>query len=350
MMRRFRAWLAAAVLLASALGFGGCGSYGADDPGQGYAVYYYDSQNMELASEECEYNLYFDDDVLQAASLLYQMLYPDESGHRSVFAWNSQYRDNSAEQRRRALNSLSSGEIPEILGLSSIQKDNQILNLWFKDEGYYEMDAVDEAICRAAIVQTLLQIPSVDYIGIYINDQPLTLDSKVVGLMNRSSFITDTDDSLNIMSYFDTMIYYSDSEGKRLVGENVRLQYSGKTSMEQTVVEKLLAGPGEKSSKATLSPNTKLLSISTKDGVCYVNFDSSFMTSLADVSAEVTLYSIVNSLCELTNVNKVQILVNGAQDGVFRDVYSLSATYERNFDIIEDTDSESVSDSGSDDS
>lgn len=159
MMRRFRAWLAAAVLLASVLGFGGCGSYGADDPGQGYVVYYYDSQNMELATEECEYNLYFDDDVLQAASLLYQMLYPDEGGHRSVFVWNSQYRDSSTEQRRRALNSLFAGEIPEVLGLSSIQKDNQILNLWFKDEGYYEMNAVDEAICRAAIVQTLLQIP-----------------------------------------------------------------------------------------------------------------------------------------------------------------------------------------------
>ncbi len=335
MKKRLRALSAVAVIfLTATVIFTACGrkrEWGSED---GYLMYYYDPSNMELVAEPCDDFMYYDDEIIQAASLLYQMLYPTDSGNKSVFSWSSPYRDNSAKQRRDAINALNSGKIPDVLGISSLQKNKRILNIYFKDEGYYEMSALDEVICRAAIVQTLLQLQSVDYIGIYINDQPLTIDNKVVGLMNENNFITDTDSSLNQINYFDTKVYYSDGEGKSLVGETVRLKYSNKTSMEQTIIERLLAGPGVKGSKATLAPNTKLLTVSTRDGVCYVNFDSAFMTLLADVSAEVTLYSIVNSLCELTKVKKVQILVNGAQDGTFRDNYSLSATYERNLDIV----------------
>lgn len=339
---KLRIFFLTALLLSAAVPLAACGRNGDGSYEQGYVMYYYDSNNMKLVTESCDDFLYYDDEIIQAASLLYQMLYPTDSRHQSVFSWNSQYRDNSTKQQREAINALNSGKVPDILGISSIQKNKRILNIYFKDEGYYEMDELDEVICRAAVVQTLLQLETVDYIGIYINDQPLTVDNKVVGLMNGNNFIMDTDASLNQMNYFDTKIYYSDSEGKSLVGENVRLQYSNKTSMEQTVIERLLAGPDVKTSKATLAANTKLLTVSTRDGVCYVNFDSAFMTSIADVSAEVTLYSIVNSLCELTKVKKVQILVNGAQDGTFRDTYSLSATYERNLDIISEVYEETV--------
>lgn len=326
--------MTAVMLVLSVCALGGCGGHSDKASDSEYLIYYYDAQNMELVTESCDDTLYYEDDVMQAAAMLYQMLYPREGGHRSVFTWNILNSENKNEQQRTALNELRSGEVPAVLGLSAIEKNRRIINLRFKDEGYYEMGTIDEVICRTAIVKTLLQIPSADYIGIYVNDQPLTIDNKVVGLMNLNNFITDTNASLDNTDYFSTTVYYSDSEGKGLVGEVVMLQYSSKTSMEQTIIEKLIAGPNIEGNKATLAPNTKLLTVSTKDGVCYVNFDSSFMTSFADVSPELTLYSIVNSLCELTRVNKVQILVNGAQDGTYRDNYSLSATYERNLDII----------------
>lgn len=60
-----------------------------------------------------------------------------------------------------------------------------------------------------------------------------------------------------------------------------------------------------------INPETKIINILTKDGICYVNLDSSFLTVVNNVSTEVAVYSIVNSLVELDNINKVQILVNG---------------------------------------
>ena len=53
------------------------------------------------------------------------------------------------------------------------------------------------------------------------------------------------------------------------------------------------------------------------------------------VSPAVTVYSIVNSLCELSNVNKVQISVKSSTNIIFRDTIDLSQPLERSLDIIE---------------
>ena len=53
------------------------------------------------------------------------------------------------------------------------------------------------------------------------------------------------------------------------------------------------------------------------------------------VSPAVTVYSIVNSLCELSNVNKVQISVKSSTNIIFGDTIDLSQPLERSLDIIE---------------
>ena len=67
----------------------------------------------------------------------------------------------------------------------------------------------------------------------------------------------------------------------------------------------------------------------TKDAFCYVNLDDSFLTVVNNVSTEVSIYALVNSLVELSNVNQVQILINGEVPASFS-----STTFERNLDIV----------------
>ena len=49
------------------------------------------------------------------------------------------------------------------------------------------------------------------------------------------------------------------------------------------------------------------------------------------------IYSIANSLVELTSVNKVQISIDGQTDVVFRETFNLTNLYERNLDLIGDS-------------
>lgn len=65
-----------------------------------------------------------------------------------------------------------------------------------------------------------------------------------------------------------------------------------------------------------------------------MNVDENFMTQIYNVTADVVIYSIVNSLVELSNVNKVQIAVNGKTDIVFRETFNLVNLYERNLELI----------------
>ena len=64
-----------------------------------------------------------------------------------------------------------------------------------------------------------------------------------------------------------------------------------------------------------------------------MNLDSGFGNQIYNVTPEVTVYSLVNSLVELSNVNKVQISINGETNINYRETLSLSLLFERNLDL-----------------
>ena len=74
--------------------------------------------------------------------------------------------------------------------------------------------------------------------------------------------------------------------------------------------------------------------MAVRDGTCYVNLDGNFSNQIYNVTPEVTIYAITNSLVELSNVNKVQISINGETNINYRENISLSAVFERNLDLV----------------
>ena len=68
-----------------------------------------------------------------------------------------------------------------------------------------------------------------------------------------------------------------------------------------------------------------------------MNLSSEFTNEHLDVTPQVALYSIVNSLCELPSIDAVQISVEGQQDTVFMESISLTGSFRVNEDIVEGT-------------
>ena len=52
------------------------------------------------------------------------------------------------------------------------------------------------------------------------------------------------------------------------------------------------------------------------------------------ITSEVAIYSIVNSLTELSTVYRVQFLINGSTRKYYQDL-DFSSTFERNLEIVE---------------
>lgn len=224
--------------------------------------------------------------------------------------------------------------IPNEVELLKTKLEGNQLSIWF-DTDYYNMDAASEVLCRAAIVRTVTQIPDVNCVSIFIGDSPL-VDAKnnVVGLMTAESFVENPKEQINSLQEATITLYFSNKNGDGLVTEKRDVHYSSNISMEKLIVEQLLKGPEKKDAKSAIPSGTKLVSVSAVDGVCYVNFDEGFTNQDYEIQEPIVIYSIVNSLSELSTVSKVQISVNGSTKGVYRDSYKLDKVYERNLDYV----------------
>ncbi len=209
------------------------------------------------------------------------------------------------------------------------------LQLNFGSE-YYQMDQVSEVLCRAAVVRTLIQAEDVDFISFYVGDGPLMdAGGTPIGLMTAESFIENPGEQINSIQTATITLYFADKNGKGLIQETQKRHYNSNISLEKLVMEQLIKGPIGSEGMSAIPSGTKLVSVSVLDGVCFVNLDEGFLNQNYEIEEGVVIYSIVNSLVELSNVNKVQISVNGDTSITYREKFSLSTVYERNLDYLE---------------
>lgn len=214
--------------------------------------------------------------------------------------------------------------------------DNGLLTLDF-DESYHELRGTREILARASIVRTLTQAPGVERITFTVNGEQLTdAAGAAVGVMAADSFIENAGNEINAYEKVDLRLYFANETGDSLVEENRRnVVYNSNISLEKLVVEKLVEGPMADGAYPTINPATKIVSVTVKDGTCYVNLNNDFLSQPYNVASDVTIYSITNSLVELSNVNRVQISVNGETNLSYRENMSLNNVFERNLDIME---------------
>lgn len=207
------------------------------------------------------------------------------------------------------------------------------------EENYRKMSVTQEVLVRAAIVRTLTQLPEVSFVAFRVNNEQL-YDSlgKMVGWMNADQFIENEGNEINTYEEVTLKLYFANEAGDGLIVTNRTKEYNTNISLEKLVVEELIKGPNAEGIYPTINPDTKVANVMLKDNICYVNLDETFLTQIYTVTPDVTIYSIVNSLVELSNVNKVQILINGETMVIYREKFDLSAYFERNLDIVTNLD------------
>lgn len=226
--------------------------------------------------------------------------------------------------------------IPDKVKLERYEFDHNQLHLYFNDE-YLKMSAIEEILCRGAIVHTMMQIEGISEVSFFVEDQPLTDANGVeVGSMTNDSFVENPGEKINTISEADITLYFASEDGSGLVREQQNIHYSSNISQEKLVMERLLEGPSKESenAKRAIPADTKLISVSVMDGVCFVNLGEGFLVQDFEVTEDVVIYSIVNSLTELPTVNTVQISVNGNTDIVYREKLSLKDNFKRNLDLV----------------
>lgn len=213
--------------------------------------------------------------------------------------------------------------------------DSGLLTLDF-DGSYHNLRGTREILVRASIVRTMTQLPGVERIAFTVmGEQLMDASGAAVGVMAADTFIENAGNEINAYEKVDLKLYFANETGDSLVEENRRnVVYNSNISLEKLVVEKLVQGPMTQGAYPTINPTTKIVSVTVKDGTCYVNLSNEFLSQPYNVASDVTIYSITNSLVELSNVNRVQISVNGETNISYRENMSLNNVFERNLDIL----------------
>ena len=201
-------------------------------------------------------------------------------------------------------------------------------------EDYRSQDQVREILARTAVVNTLCQIPGIEKVTFTADNKPLSdADGTLLANMSEDQFINNSGSEIRGYERIRLHLFFANQKGDRLVDTYRNVVYNSNIAPERLIVEQVLKGPNSDAVYPTLNQDTKVLSVTTRDGVCYVNLDSAFLTEPYNVTPQVAVYSLVNSLTQLPTVSKVQFSVEGKTADSFMETMSLQNTYEENFDL-----------------
>ena len=219
--------------------------------------------------------------------------------------------------------------------ISAVPADVEFLSVHLEDKkavvdvssSYLALENAQEVVCRSAIVWTLTSLEMIDNVELTVEGRTLrNQQGKEIGENVR----IDGDVPAETTEYAILKLYFTNADGTDFQIEDRVVEVNANQAREKTILEQLIAGPLEKGYYPTVPADTKIRDVTTtKDGICYVNLSQDFLTktATANINDVVTVYSIVNSLCELEEVDKVQFLMEGEKIEDYKGVLDFSTPF-----------------------
>ena len=221
--------------------------------------------------------------------------------------------------------------IPEKTRLIDAKVENSLATVNLS-KAYLSEDGTDNILARYSIANTLFEISGISEVKIFVDGVEIKNSSgEPIGTISKSNVVKNSEDLTQ--KSISVTLYFADDDAN-LVTER-RSAPIIDNSVEKTIVTELLKGPESDKLNATIPQGTRLISVETKENVCFVNFSSEFVTkhSGGSTGEALTVYSIVDSLTELKNVDKVQFLVEGNKIDVYKHL-EFNEPFERDDSMV----------------
>ncbi len=167
------------------------------------------------------------------------------------------------------------------------------------------MQQLDRRLAEICLLRTVLQYPGVKQLCV------------------NNLYLKETDYLLTDHAGLDDQtvvnLYYSDMSGRYLMRETREREDSTAFSLQEYILNELLLGPENEDYLSPLPEGTRLLGVELTQGVCTVNFSEEFLTNRPEshTQARVAVFSVVNSLTELAQVESVRFLCAGKEIGLY---------------------------------
>jgi len=129
------------------------------------------------------------------------------------------------------------------------------------------------------------------------------------------------------------VLYFPEIDDLKLVKKEVKVNGLGENKVEY-IIKELLNGPEEENLMDIIPYGTKLNSAYIKNNIAFIDFSKEFITNHPGGSwgEYSTIYGIVNSLCELEDVDSVQFLIDGKIVDEFKGHININKPLEKSDD------------------
>lgn len=185
----------------------------------------------------------------------------------------------------------------------------------------------DNYMCTYAVIKTYSRLK--DIIGVKVTvdgEEILGTDGVALGFVNGEDINTESAED----TATGIRLYFASTSSDELVMEYRKINIVDTQPVEQYIISELIKGPKIDGCQRLLAPDTKVLSVETTDGICYVNFKKGFIEkNMAPAGGtDLLVESVVKSLTDLKNVEGVQFLVDGKKTDRLGDT-NISEIFEK---------------------
>lgn len=162
---------------------------------------------------------------------------------------------------------------------------------------------MDKTILDAALAMTYCSLEGVDSVSTYVGKTIVEERLRSADILLENTVKTPTQSKVRLYYPADHQLSF----------EYRSISIEGESSAERAVAEALLDGPKSTELYPALPTGTVLLSVYTQEGVCSVSLSEDFVDSCSQQpeNASYWVYSLVNTLCSLSSVSSVQLLIEG---------------------------------------
>lgn len=104
-----------------------------------------------------------------------------------------------------------------------------------------------------------------------------------------------------------------------------------KTDLAGTIMRELIKGPASETLTATIPEETKVNSILIENGILILDLSKEFEENHtgSGVAEAITIYSVVNSLTEIKEINAVKFLIDGGEKEKYKENYEFNKPFYR---------------------
>jgi uncharacterized lipoprotein NlpE involved in copper resistance len=164
-----------------------------------------------------------------------------------------------------------------------------------------------------------------------------------------SSIVLSEEDAKRLNEKLPVHLYFSDKDGTKLVGEirylSMEEAMQGTDKIASALVKELVRGPSNSALKPTVPDGSSLRSpVKVEGRTAIVDMTKEFIDNHpgGKEAEEMTIFSIVNTLTELKDIETVKFQVNGKTQKEFKGSFRFDQEFPRNEALIDRKQSFSV--------